>query len=126
MFKQCPKCAYLWNDRRMFLSDPDIQMIGYQVNFENLELGYFLFNHLSCGTTLAISASLFIDLYDGPIYAQPKTGSEECEQHCLYQNDLESCSVPCECAYVREIIQIVKEWPSDQKLADTDKRALGA
>ena len=126
MFKQCPKCAYQWKDRRTFLSDPDIQMIGYQVNFENLELGFFLFNHLSCETTLAISAILFIDLYDGPIYTYSKTGSEECEQHCLYENNLERCSVPCECAYVREIIQIVKQWPADQKPAGTAKRALGA
>ena len=126
MFKQCTKCAFVWEDRHSFLSDPDINMVGYQVNFEDLELGFFLFNHLSCETTLAIHAVQFIDLYEGPIYVQSKTGSDECEEHCLQKNDLDPCAVPCECAYVREIIQIVKKWPANQNRADIGKRAFGA
>jgi hypothetical protein len=126
MFKQCTKCHLIWKDRNAFLSDPDIGMIGYQVNFEDLQLGFFLFNHLSCQTTLAISAARFIDLYDGPIYAQAKTGTEECEAHCLHKNDLEPCGVPCECAYVREIIQILKKWPAGHHQAAPADRAVGA
>ena len=126
MFKQCTKCKQIWQNRNAYLSDPEIHMIGYQVNFEDLQLGFFLFNHMSCATTLAIHAAQFIDLYEGPVYSQSKTGTDECDEHCLHKNDLEPCGSQCECAYVREIIQIVKSWPAvHHRLAPAD-RAFGA
>jgi len=112
MFKVCTMCQHRWEDRNAYLSDPDIVMIGYQVNFENLQLGLFLFNHRSCETTLAIDAAHFADLYDGPVYAQSKAGTDECDERCLHQHDLEPCAGHCECAYVREIIQILRNWPA--------------
>ena len=79
-------------------------------NFESLERGLFLFNHNieGCGTTLAVEIVNFTDLYTGSIYSEPLTGSEECPEHCLYKDDLDMCSAKCECSYIREIIQILK------------------
>ena len=112
MFKRCTNCETKWADRDDFLSDPDVVIIGYQVDFEDLRLGYFLFNHMSCKTTMAIHSVFFIELYRGPVFTQPKTGSSECPEHCLHKDDLEPCAAACECAYVRDIIQIIRRWPT--------------
>jgi hypothetical protein len=107
MFKQCSLCGKVWSAREEFLSDEDIELVGYQVNFKQLTSGYFLFNH-SCKTTLAIKAIEFADLYDGEVFDSRKTGTEECPGYCLHISNLKPCPAECECAYIREIIQIVK------------------
>ena len=110
-FKKCTFCRYQWYTREDFLKDPSLDLIGYQVNFENLSLGLFLFNHLSCGTTIGIAAGLFRDLYEGPVYQQRQTATEQCPEYCLREKQLQPCPAECECAYVREIIQTVRQWP---------------
>lgn len=114
VFKQCSTCTFNWTTRDRFLGDPDIEVIGYQVNFERLLAGFFLFNH-ACGTTLAILTKDFEDLYDGPVFKERATGSEACPGYCLHQNELGPCPVQCECAFVREIIQRINDWPKRRK-----------
>jgi len=108
IFKTCPSCGFFWNTREEFVNDKNVAIIGYQVNFVKLESGLFLFNH-SCKSTLSIKVDKFKDLYDGPIFQKRHTGSESCGGHCLHNNDLKPCPVECECAFVREIIQILKK-----------------
>ena len=112
-FKTCTYCRNPWISRKEFLGDPKITLVGYQVNFEELELGLFLFNHETCRTTIAIQAGLFKDLYNGPIFKERKTGSEQCPEYCLHQTNLDPCREKCECTYVREILQKVRHWPKD-------------
>lgn len=109
-FKKCPFCRYRWQTRKDFLVDASTEMIGYQVNFDHLQLGFFLFNHLNCGTTLAIPAGVFKDLYNGPVYSERLLGTEQCPEYCVHENQLDPCPAKCECAYVREIIQKVRNW----------------
>ena len=109
-FKSCPMCGFVWPGKASFLNDPDLQMIGYQVNFDELMAGLFLFNHI-CGTSLAVKAEAFEDLYDGPMFTERMTDTKECEGHCLHKNDLRSCAMKCECKYVREIVQVILNWP---------------
>jgi hypothetical protein len=109
--KQCTCCGHAWRTLEALLGDPQLQIVGYQVNFDDLLLGLFLFNHLDCGSTIAVPAELFKDLYDGPIYAARATGTAECPEYCLYASELGRCPAQCECAYVREILQIVRTWP---------------
>ncbi len=92
------------------MKDPALCIIGYQVNFDLLTEGFFLFNH-SCGTTLAVKAGDFRDLYEGPIYTERMTGTPECPEFCLHRSELRPCPSKCECAYVRGIIQAIKDWP---------------
>jgi hypothetical protein len=89
-----------------------ITILGYQVNFEKLDLGFLLFNHNAseCRTTMAIEAGAFRDLYEGPTYATPLTNTDTCPGYCLHQEELRLCPEKCECAYVREIIQLIKKW----------------
>lgn len=109
-FKKCSMCKTEWNTRNDFLSDPNISVVGYNVNFEELELGCFLFNHTICGTTLAIEARIFTDLYQGKVFTERKTGGKECLGLCFDSTSIEPCPAQCECAYVREVLNQVANW----------------
>jgi hypothetical protein len=106
MFKQCNVCRQIWPTRQDFIADQGIEIVGYQVNFYNLKTGLLYFH--SCKNTIALSADLFADLYDGPIFKEPKTGTDECPQYCLNKDELRRCQAECECAYIREIIQLFR------------------
>jgi hypothetical protein len=107
IFKACPSCNELWKTRDEFLADPSLKLIGYQMNHNHLRVGLFLFNH-SCMTTLAVQAGNFFDMYDGPIFAERMVGRSECPEYCLHQSNLHVCPVKCECAFAREVLQIIK------------------
>ena len=109
VFKECLPCGKKWFTRDDFLEDPAKEIIGYQVNFENLLAGVFLFKH-SCGATLSLSVRHFNGLYEGTIFTECATGSDDCPEYCLYQDQLDKCSARCECAFVRNIIDIIKKW----------------
>jgi hypothetical protein len=109
-FKTCNKCGAEWADREAFLADPDLRLIGYQVDFADLKAGLFMFNH-SCRTTLAFRAEVFADLYSGPIFGERRTGGPDCLGYCLHREELRPCPAKCECAFVREILNVVKNHP---------------
>ena len=115
MFKRCPCCGTDWKLRSDFLEDADIDLVGYQEHFDELTAGLFLFNH-SCKTTMAIHVDGFTDLYDGPVFSSRLNGSESCPELCLQEDNLESCRAECECAFVREILQIIREWPKKYQI----------
>ena len=110
IFKTCSVCGFEWPTRNSFLEDPALTVIGYQVNFEALKLGFFMFNH-TCKNTLSVRAEAFWDLYAGPIYKDRATGGEQCPGYCLFEDELSPCPAQCECAFVREILQVIKNWP---------------
>ena len=110
MFKKCTKCEHIWENRADFLADPDLEIIGYQANFEHVKDGMFLFNHV-CETTLALDVVDFDDLYRGPVYDMNLAETDECSRLCHDMNKLDSCGSECKYAYVRDIIQTIKNWP---------------
>jgi hypothetical protein len=107
-FKQCTCCNHEWKTRESFLADPGVELVGYQVSFGELVLGLLLFNH-TCGTTIAISVNKLRDLYAGSVYATRKTGTKECPGYCLKQDNLRPCPAQCECAWVRDLIQLISK-----------------
>lgn len=107
-FMVCSNCGFSWKKREDFLNDKGVNIIGYQVHFEDLKAGFFLFNH-SCGTTFTLDIQFFMDLYNGPIFKDKATGSDQCPGHCLHKSNLDPCPAKCECAFVREIIQVLKK-----------------
>jgi hypothetical protein len=113
IFKECSFCLKQWPNRNSFLSDSSINIIGYTANFEELKLGVLFFNHLqnNCQTTMGIKAEEFIDLYKGEIFGFRNTGLEGCPEYCFNKFELRPCPAKCECAYIREIIQIIGSWP---------------
>jgi hypothetical protein len=110
IFKSCPSCHESWESREKFLADASLKLVGYQVHFKNLEEGLFLFNHISCKSTISIPSGRFSSLYNGPIFTKNMVGKDGCPDHCLSKTNLQSCPAECECNYVREIIQIIKAW----------------
>jgi len=112
-FKRCTCCQSPWCTREEFLQDENTVLIGYQANFCQLELGYFLFNHLTCMSTLAIPAGKFKDLFAGPVFGQRLTDTDVCQGFCKDIRSLEPCEEKCACAYVREIMQIIRKWPKE-------------
>ena len=113
-FKKCSVCKKVWITRDDFLYDTEVSIVGYQVHFDELTEGLFLFNH-SCGSTISLTAGAFRDLYDGPMFQTRMTGSDDCPGYCLTNSELRPCPVKCECAYVREIIQLIKTWPKNNR-----------
>lgn len=112
-YRECNSCGKEWVTREAFLSDPEVELIGYQSTFRALAAGLFLFNHLAedCQTTLAVPAGEFFDLYEGPLFEGRLAGSKECPAYCLNHSELSRCPARCECAFVREVLQIVQKWP---------------
>jgi len=107
-FRICTCCGFEWKSRDDFVDDNNIVIIGYQARLKALTAGIFLFNH-SCKGTLGLEVSAFEDLYDGPIFQGRATGSDDCPGYCPHEDSLDPCLVKCECAFVREIIQILKK-----------------
>ena len=114
-FKECPKCKKKWTSRSEYLADILLKLNGYQAAFDNLENGLLLFTHLcdGCKSTMSIGVSKFDDLYSGERFSENKALSEECPRYCIDEHNLERCDAKCECAFVREIIQHVKDYPKD-------------
>jgi hypothetical protein len=115
-FLQCTCCRAVWRTRDDFLADPEVKLVGYQVHFEELTAGLFLFNH-SCGTTLALEVEDFCGLYHGPVFRARATGGPNCKGYCQRRDELRVCPTECECAFVREILQMVRDWPKRGQVA---------
>ena len=120
-FRTCSGCQYTWSRRTDFLEDPEVALVGYQVNFDRLEAGHFLFNHLSvtCGSTISVHAQRFVDLYKGPMFEERMRGTKACPGYCLHETELKRCAAKCECAFVREILNLIRNW--DKRRPDQDR-----
>jgi len=106
-FKACTACDRVWATRDELLDDPEIAFTGYQAFVHDGVLGLFLFDHRTCGTTLAISASSFADLREGPVYAASAKDPEHASPYCLTASAGETCPDECECAFVQHVIETV-------------------
>ncbi|MBT4511203.1 MAG: hypothetical protein HOC20_03185 [Chloroflexi bacterium] len=117
-FKKCPMCGMIWDIRAQLLSDPDAKVTGYIANLDHAELGIFLFNHETCGTSMGIEASQFTDMYDGPIYTEKLTRSAECPGYCLDKAELRRCPSKCECSYIRDVLDQIVNWEKSMPQSD--------
>lgn len=111
-FKICPLCGTVWNTMDEFLSDPSLELSGYQVHFAELEKGLFYFSHITeqCGTTLSVPVQAFTELSDLPFLHRGKRRPEGCPGFCLRKKELTPCPEECECAWVRNVMQAIREW----------------
>jgi len=105
-FKKCPGCDAEWKKREDLLKDKDVRIVAYEANLDVLPLGKFFFRH-ACGATFAISVDGFSDLYKGPVFNERKTGTPECLGYCKLRDQLGICPTKCECAWVRQLIQVI-------------------
>ena len=117
-FKICPLCSTKWITRDEFLDDPLLDINGYQAHFEKLEWSLFYFTHQKegCFSTIAIKAEEFLSLYSGKKYKERRTNKEDCPQYCFEKEQLDRCDALCECAFNREIIEIIKTKQDNKRL----------
>lgn len=111
-FKTCPNCGVVWETLDAFLSDSELEQAGYQVNFVDLRGGLFYFTHLveGCGTTMAVPVGQFTSLSNRPVLANRRTEEHaSCSNLCVRKGDLSPCPAECECVWVREVMQAIKE-----------------
>jgi hypothetical protein len=108
-------CAAVWQDRSCFLRDASLKLNGYQADFQKLENGLFYFTHNvdGCYSTMAITANTFFDLNTGRRYKKPMNSSEKCPGYCMKTDQLDRCSVECEYAFVRDIIDIIEKFKNN-------------
>jgi hypothetical protein len=118
-YKECKCCQYEWRSRDDFLSDPNIKLIGYQPNFFQLKLGWLLFNHYPCRTTLAVSVADMQDMYAGELFGEIMMDTEDCPGYCKNKYELEQCgNKKCECNYVREVILKIKNKEEERQTVE--------
>ena len=110
VFGWCSACGHRWSTREELLTDPEIHLMGYAVNFESIGQGLFLFSHEVCLSTVGVEVASFLDLHEGPVYEQLMTGSDECPRFCLEERNLNPCNAPCRCAFVRDVLTSVAAW----------------
>jgi hypothetical protein len=111
IFQTCPCCFFTWSSRQLFLSDHNLELIGYEFNPDDLERGLFFFAHKaeSCNSIMSLTMGDFRDLYSGKIYKENKALTEGCPRYCVDKTQLSRCNELCGCAFVREIFQIILE-----------------
>jgi hypothetical protein len=112
-FKNCSNCDVHWPNLDAFMRDPAIELVGYMPTFDNLANGLILFNH-GCGTTLACRVEQFKNLFKGPVYQINKQGGDDCPGYCQNKTDFSPCPIECSCAFVRDALQIIKQWPKSK------------
>lgn len=110
-FKVCPTCGKVWKALDEFLADPELELMGYQVHFEDLTGGLFIFihHHENCGTTLAVPVGQFTSLSERPILTPRGQPVEHCPSLCVREGALTPCPNECECVWVREVMQAIRE-----------------
>ncbi len=110
-FKVCSGCNKVWHTQERFISDCDLELNGYKANFEKLENGLFFFSHKQdgCHSSITTEVNDFMNLYSGPFYTDRKIGTEDCPDHCRNIEQLDRCEALCECAFVREILNHIRE-----------------
>ncbi|MBZ0263601.1 hypothetical protein K8I28_02950 [bacterium] len=103
-------CGTRWQHLADFVTDRDLVVNGYQASFSDSVEGLFVVTHdcENCGTTIAIKAGKFKELYGGPDYSEFKFDSSDCEGHCLDENDFGTCSQECGMRWVRVVLQVLK------------------
>jgi hypothetical protein len=119
-------CSRFWRSRDDFLDCPFIRLLGYQANFADPEHGLYLFNHVAqeCGSTISLGVGEFADLYDGPTYEKPMTGTKVWEGFCLDLHNLHKCHAPCSLVRYREVmLKIMERLSRDPELSKKAKAA---
>jgi len=110
-FLVCTCCGVSWDERDDILDDPQLDLVGFQVDFSGSSNGFFLFNHIveECGTTIVVEVDRFADLQSGARFEENLCGKEPCPGRCGRIDDLVRCDKPCRNARVRELAIIIRD-----------------
>jgi hypothetical protein len=110
-FKACPKCGTLWSARADLLCDPQIRFLGYQSGPHAFDKGFFLFNHLLCGTSLALELPSVESLVQIPVLGLSGCATGAAPASCLHESGDTLCPLYCVCAFVQAVRAVIEGWP---------------
>jgi hypothetical protein len=118
-FKECSCCSTSWESLAAFVLDSELTLEGYQPSFADPFEGWLLLTHNTpdCKTTLAVRTAQLRDLYDGPEYTERRTGTPGCPWLCIKENRLEECTMDCDMAWVRQVMQYLRRHALPAHLA---------
>ena len=110
-FKTCSKCGKIWNSISDYILDKTLVINGYQANFVQPENGLILATHheYDCDSTLSVYAQSIRHLSASETYQTLNKGKDTCKMLCVDQGNLEYCGAECSMAWVREVIQYMRE-----------------
>lgn len=109
-FQTCGACKLEWPTWESFLFDPDVRILGFQPALAHPELNLLIFEH-RCGSSISVLTRRLRHLLPPRSEETPRVtlyGSEECENHCRFLDDLEVCEAPCANARDRELILMIR------------------
>ncbi len=108
-FKTCSFCHVKWETRDAFLGDSQLRLIGYQQHYEEQRLGFFLFIHSLCQTTLSFDPKHLMDLNPMQVFRAEYHDSHHAPFYCL-RTKKTGCWTPCECAAIYEYQSLIKSY----------------
>lgn len=110
-FKTCSKCRAAWQGPLELVADQSLVVTGYQPDFEDPASGLILLLHNrdGCRTTLAVKAGDLRAFYRDDRPTLLMAGSDDCPRYCLSSEELATCRNPCSMAWVRQVIQHLRQ-----------------
>ena len=103
-FKACTCCDKKWSTFEDLVQNGDISAVNCMVDQYNHFLNLILFN-CSCGTTLAIPLTAFIEHGVGDFELEQHHSAEAKPPYCLNHGLSTDCLPKCACKYTHAIIQ---------------------
>lgn len=111
LFRTCGACGRCWERWQDFVHDPAVALLGLQVVPGLPDANLVVFQH-ACGSTVSVLANRLRHL----LVDEPATGNlpvlygtEACNGHCRYLEDLRACDRPCVNARDRRLILTLGE-----------------
>lgn len=103
-FKHCSYCEKEWETFQDLADDREISAINCMIDQNNHFYNLILFN-CSCGTTLAIQLTEFIENGAGLFELEEHDNSLPKPDYCLNKSMSAECLPKCACAYTQEIMK---------------------
>jgi hypothetical protein len=124
-FKQCGMCQHAWADAIELVCDRTLELAGYQAAFDDPETGLFLMLHRKpdCLTTIGIRAGKLRHFYQEPVPTELLAGQNGCPGHCFSADNLEPCNHPCRMAWVRQVLQYLRNHEVPPHLREPEDEA---
>jgi len=103
-FKKCTCCGKTWKTLNDLAKDDEKIVLGCMADLNNHLFNLMTYNR-SCGTTLAIPLTDFIDNCDIPFELEQRDAHEAKPSYCLKTNASDACLSKCACVYTDKILK---------------------
>ncbi len=108
-FQRCGSCGQFWKHWRDFALDRGIRLIGFQASPGLPDANLLIFEHRCGSSTSILARRLRHILPESPqaLDLPNLFGSDTCNQHCRYPENLSVCDRSCVNARDRQLILLL-------------------